>query len=402
MLGHLIRYSLRRLAVRWLTTLLTTLGIGIGVANIVALISVSEIARAQAMRLMGELGANTIFVTPYFSFEESPFEQAGAGMGALPVSYYEFLRDKPYAEVVSPFQALVAFVAHKGNRVFTTVIGCTPDIFKVRPYKLASGRFYSDDETAGASEVAVLGHTVARKLFPEGRAVGQEIVLKGKRLRVVGTLEEKGRIGFEDFDNRIFIPLNLAQKLFDYPYLHTVAIKHPEGMKTEDVVKQIKQELAQWRGVDPEKQDEFSVFSMKELTRAANETFKIFAVVLLGVSCIALLVAGIGIMTVMLMSVVEQTREIGVRRAVGARRRDILVQFFIETLLQVVAGQVVGFILGAVGVYILCAHADWTFFITGKTIILALGFSFGVGIVFSILPAFRAATLDPVESLRYE
>jgi len=402
MLGHLIRYSLRRLAIRWLTTLLTTLGIAIGVANIVALISVSEIARAQAARLIDELGATTIFVTPYFDLTKSPFEQASAGMSTLPESYYAFLREQPYAETISPFLALPAFAAHESNRLFTSVIGSTPDIIKVRPYKLESGRFFTDAEAEDASAVAILGHTVAAKLFPDGGGVGQDIVIKGRKLRVAGVLEEKGRIGFEDFDNRLFIPLKLAQDLFSFPYLHTVALKHPQRMDTEQVVERIKRDLAEWRGVELATQDEFTVFSMKELTRAANETFKIFAIILLAVSSIALLVAGIGIMTVMLMSVVDQTREIGVRRATGARRRDIVVQFFVETLLQVFAGQILGLILGAAGVYILCARVEWVFLISGRTIILALAFSLGVGIIFGILPAWRAATLDPVESLRYE
>jgi len=272
----------------------------------------------------------------------------------------------------------------------------------VRPYEVESGRFFNDEEAEAAAPVAVLGHTIVQKLFPDGEAIGGEIVIKGQKLQVVGALVEKGRIGFEDFDSRLFIPLMLAQHLFDFPYLHTVAIKHAEGADTEQIVEQVKADLSEWRGVDVETQDEFTVFSMKELTRAANETFKIFAIILLAVSSIALLVAGIGIMTVMLMAVVEQTREIGVRRATGARRRDIVIQFFIETLLQVFAGQVFGLIFGFIGVYILCLHAEWVFFVSGKTVILALAFSLGVGILFGILPAWRAATLDPVESLRYE
>jgi ABC-type antimicrobial peptide transport system permease subunit len=261
---------------------------------------------------------------------------------------------------------------------------------------------FAAKDVAQAASVVVLGYDVAQKLFPEGGAVGAEIVLKAERFRVVGTFQEKGHIGFESFDNRVFMPLPAAQRIFDFPYIHVVAIRHPDGMDSAEVVAAAKADLAAAKGVELEQQDEFQVFSMKELSRTMQGTFRIFAVVLLSVSSVALIVAGILIMTVMLMSVMEQTREIGVRRAVGARRRDILVQFLTETLLQVFGGQVLGFILGIAGVWIVCVRAEWPFFITAQTVFTALFFSLLVGILFGLLPAYRAATLDPVDSLRYE
>ncbi len=402
MLKHLILYCLRRLRARILTTALTVIGVAIGVANIVALISVSEIARAQAIKLITELGANTIFVTPYFEFESSPFEQSGVAATALPPKFKDFFADKPYVETYTAILALPAYAGYKDRRTFTNIIGSTPEIFQIRPYKLREGRFITKEEAENPSTVAVLGSTVTEKLFPEGNAVGKEIVIRGQKFEVVGTLLEKGRIGFEDFDNRLFIPLGLAQKLFRFPFIHVIAIKHKERLNTEKVVQQVKEELAEWLSVELSNQDEFQAFSMKELTRAANETFEIFAIILLAVSSIALVVAGIGIMNVMIMSAVEQTREIGIRKAVGAKNKDILNQLLMEALIQVFLGQALGLTLGIIGVYILCAKVDWTFVINGKTVVLALLFSLITGLVFAILPAWRASRMDPVVSLRYE
>jgi len=402
MFKHIILYSLRRLRVRLLTSILTVIGVAIAVANIVALISVSEIARNQAVRIITELGANTIFVTPYFELEKSPFEQSGVASTALPADFANFFEGKEYVEKFTPILALPAYVAYKDRRIFTNVIGARPEIFEIRPYKLKQGRFMRKEESDNAEMVAVLGDTVARKLFPEKNAVGEKIVIKGQSYEVIGTLEEKGKIGFEDFDNRVFIPLANAQKIFGFPYIHVIAIKHPLKMQTEKVVEAIKKELADWLKVDMESQDVFQVFSMKELVKAGNEFFEIIGTVMLAVSSIALVVAGILIMVVMLMSVMEQTKEIGVRKAVGARNRDVLIQFLTEAILQVFAGQLIGLILGFGGVYLLCIKADWNFFISPRTILMAVLFSLIMGVVFAILPAWRGAKQDPVVSLRYE
>lgn len=377
-------------------------GIAIAVANIVALISISEIARAQAVRMLDELGANVIFVTPYFDLEASPFEQSSTATSALPMDYYGLLKDKPYVEVASPFVILAGFVAHESERSFTTIAGCTPAFVKIRPYEIDQGRLFTDQEVADEAQVVVLGYTVANKLFPGGGAVGSEAVIKGEKFQVIGTFKEKGRIYMEDLDSRVFMPLPVAQRLFNYPHLHAVAFRFPPGLSDSEVVKLAKSDLAAARGLDETNQDEFQVFSAKEIAKVAGETFRIFGVILLSVSSVALVVAGILIMTVMLMSVMEQTRQIGVRRAVGARRADILMQFLTEALLQVAGGQVLGLVLGIAGVWLLCLKAEWYFVISLETIITAILFSLLVGILFGLLPAYRAATLDPVDCLRYE
>lgn len=402
MLGALILHSLRRLATRKFTTFLTVVGIAIAVANIVALISISEIARAQAVRMLDELGANVVFVTPYFDLDASPFEQSATASSALPVEYYDLIKDRPYVEVAAPLVILAGFVAHESERSFTTIVGCTPAFVQIRPYEIAEGRLFSRQELRDEAQAVVLGYTVARKLFPGGGAVGSEVVIKGNKFKVVGTFKEKGHIYMEDLDSRVFLPLPVAQRIFAYPHLHVVAFRFPPGMSDGEVVAQARRDLAAARGLEEKNQDEFQVFSAKEIAEVAGETFRIFAIILLSVSSVALAVAGILIMTVMLMSVMEQTRQIGVRRAVGARRADILAQFLTETLLQVVGGQALGLGIGIAGVWFLCLKAEWYFIISWETILTAVGFSLLVGILFGLLPAYRAATLDPVDCLRYE
>jgi ABC-type antimicrobial peptide transport system permease subunit len=352
--------------------------------------------------MLDELGANVIFVTPYFDLEASPFEQSSTATSALPMSYYDLIKDKPYVEIASPFVILAGFVAHESERSFTTIAGCTPAFVKIRPYEIDQGRLFTDQEVQDEALVVVLGYSVANKLFPDGGAVGSEVIIKGEKFQVVGTFKEKGRIYMEDLDSRVFIPLPVAQRLFNYPHLHVVAFRFPKGMSDSEVVKLAKSDLAAARGLDEKNQDEFQVFSAKEIAKVAGETFRIFGVILLSVSSVALVVAGILIMTVMLMSVMEQTRQIGVRRAVGARRGDILAQFLTEALLQVVGGQALGLVLGIASVWFLCLKVEWYFVISLETIITAVAFSLLVGILFGLLPAYRAAMLDPVDCLRYE
>jgi putative ABC transport system permease protein len=402
-LSALVLYSLRRLWARKLTAFLTILGIAIGVANIIALMSISESARGQATRLLDELGANAIFVTPYFDMEGGHMDnQSSSAAAFLQMKDWETLRNKPYVEAATPMLILPAFVAYKEKRKFTTIMGVLPAFVNIRPYKIAEGRLFTDEEAKQGAAVVVLGSDVAAKLFPEGGATGKEIVMKGEKFAVVGTFQEKGRIGFESFDDRVFSPLATVQHVFNYPYIHTIVLKHPSQMDSEEVVKRVKADLAAARGLDVKTQDEFQAFSMRQLTTTMQKTFRIFSVILLAVSSVALIVAGILIMTVMLMSVMEQTREIGVRRACGARKRDVLAQFLTETLLQVIGGQILGFAIGLAGVWVVCHFAQWPLFITLRTIVTALAFSFATGLVFGILPAYRAANLDPVDSLRYE
>ncbi len=395
---------MRRLWARKLTSFLTILGIAIGVANIIALMSISESARGQATRLLNELGANTIFVTPYFEMDNDKWmeNQSSSALSYLKMQDWEILKDKPYVIAAAPLLSQPAYIAYEGKRKFTTIIGTVPDFVKIRPYTIAEGRMFTEDESANGANVLVLGYSVVQKLFPDGGAEGKQVVMKGEKFTIVGAFAEKGNMGFENFDDRVFTPLAAAQRIFGYPYIHAIALTHKEGLDSEDVVKRVKADLAAAKGLDPKTQDDFQAFSMKELTRTMADTFRIFSVILLAVSSVALIVAGILIMTVMLMSVMEQTREIGVRRACGARKNDILSQFLTETLLQVVGGQVLGFIIGAGGVWLLCLNVDWPFYLTLRTIVTALAFSFATGLVFGILPAYRAANLDPVDSLRYE
>jgi putative ABC transport system permease protein len=393
-----LRHQLRQLDA---TAVLAVVGVAIGAANIIALISVTDTGRQRAVGMMREYGADTVFIVPYLEGDSGFMLRANAG-AFMPERYLSLVAEVAEVDAVTGVLMLPAHVGVGTERVFTTIEGATPAYLDVRGHALQAGRFFTEEEEAQQARVCCLGHLMPEALYGAEDPLGQQLVLKGERYTVIGVMIEKGVVGLESMDQRIYIPLSTAQEVFELPGLHTVMARARESLAAEDVAAAIEQRLRDDAELAPEEPASFTVSTMEDLTGAISEALAVFRVLLLGVGSVALLVAGIGIMNVMLMQVIARTREIGIRRAVGARRRDIWLQFLTEAVGQALAGALAGVVVGIAGSLAFCLIVGWEPRITAATLLLAVTFSLATGVVFGVYPAVHAARLKPIDCLRYE
>lgn len=381
---------------------LAILGVAIGVANIILLISITDLGKRQTTSFMNDLGASLVFITPFVDMNNGSLESFSHTQATqfLPLATVDAVKATPGIETAVP---VVMFPGHAGygtKRWFTTLEGVSSEFLKVRNERLADGRWFSADEDQQRAKVVVLGDMVRSQLFGSARAVGQSVVIRGSRYKVVGVLAYKGRIGLEDIDNRLYMPLRTGQQLFQYDGVQAVLATYSPATTGEQAVERIKQSLTKLLKPGEELDDAYSVFTVKEARQLMDSTLGIFRTILLGIACIALLVAGIGIMNVMLMRVLNRRLEIGVRRAAGATQREILLQFLVESVLQALLGAAAGIALGIAGVVTYCRLAGWQVYFSPGTLLLAVGFSAATGMLSGAYPAWRGAQLDPIRCLR--
>ncbi|HES58457.1 MAG TPA: FtsX-like permease family protein, partial [Firmicutes bacterium] len=263
-------------------------------------------------------------------------------------------------------------------------------------------RYFTAQEEADHARVVCLGYVMADKLGIDGEVVGSSVEIRGEQFEVVGVMLERGMAGFSNMDDRVYVPVSTMQELFELQGVHVVLAKASQAAGTRRTKSAVEAALLDYTGLDSIEVADFTVSTVDELTGLIRTTMSIFRLLLYGISSVALLVAGIGIMNVMLMQVIERTREIGVRRATGARRRDIWLQFFWEAVSQSVWGAVLGCLLGIVAAWIFCLIVDWRFYLSPWTVLLAWAVALVTGVVFGVFPAISAARLKPIDCLRYE
>jgi putative ABC transport system permease protein len=385
--------------------LLTMLGIIIGVAAVIAMMALGQGASVAVSKSIQSMGNNLLSVFP------GQFRGPGSSLGqARPLSLDD-------AVAIGSSISGVAAVAPEMNRSFqvkhdektwnTRVVGTTPDYQGVRNFPLASGTFFGEADMVGKRKVCVIGETVRQNLFDEGEdPLGQEIKINRVNFTVIGVLGKKGSAGFSDQDDQIVLPINTAiARLFGGSRnrgLSTISVQAVSEGAMPGVQDEIASLLRREHKLGPQDEDDFSVRSQTEILKAMQSTTQTFTFLLAGIAMVSLLVGGIGIMNIMLVSVTERTREIGVRKAVGARSRDILGQFLIESVVLSLFGGIIGILLGVVGAGILSQLAGWNTLILPGSILIAFLFSSAVGIFFGYYPARRAAGLDPIVALRWE
>ena len=404
--------SLRALAANKLRSFLTMLGIIIGVAAVITLISVGQGVEHFVAEQFQGLGNNLLFVFPGQIQPGGP-PQARSGQG-LTNDDVAALSDPllvPDVIRVVPEYDRAALVTRDRYESRTSVSGTTPDYPEVRDFYPVTGSFFGWHDDGAVARVAVLGQTVYRELFPDGGPpVGQTIKINNINFRVIGLLEEKGGSGFNDQDDVVLVPLSTAQRrLFparrsdgkmrvDFIYAQVAGEERQEA-----AIVQMELALRAARRLNFDEENDFTVLSQSEIVSAFGEVTGILTLFLGIIAGISLLVGGIGIMNIMLVSVTERTREIGLRKAVGAKQRDILWQFLVEAVLLAVAGGLIGLALGAVGAQIIAGLSDSLQpTVAWDSVVLAIGFSAAVGLFFGIFPARRASRLNPIDALRYE
>jgi putative ABC transport system permease protein len=396
----LVGLALSRLGTGKLRTALTMLGIIIGVASVVALVSVAQGATVGISNQLQSLGTNLITVSPGFS-------TTGATRGAVGSATTLTLDDATALASLGDVQAIAPeittsklVVAGSQNET-TSVIGTTPGYLSVFAYQIWVGAFLNQASVDHNLRVAVIGATTATNLDLTQSSIGSTILVGGLPFQLIGILQAKGGTGTED--DRVLIPLSTAREFYTTTAsVSTIGLSATSQDTINTVSAEITATLDQRHGISATGTADFTIATQAQLLGTVSSVSDVLTLLLAGIASISLLVGGIGIMNIMLVSVRERTREIGIRKAIGARGRDILSQFLVEALALSLAGGIIGIGVGVVASFGIGTYAGWGFVFNPITVVVAVGFSLIVGIVFGVWPASQAARLDPVVALRYE
>jgi putative ABC transport system permease protein len=399
-----LRIALRALARNKLRAFLTMLGIIIGVGAVIAMVAIGEGAKSTIRAQIASLGTNVLIVLPGSN------SQGGVRFGTGNVNtlvdadaraMVQELRSVSFASPVlrRPEQVIA------GNLNWGTLAqGVAPEFQQIRDWQVAEGRFLHEGDMDSAAKVAVIGQTVATQLFGNDNPVDAVIRIRNIPFRVVGLLVAKGQTGQgTDQDDTVMIPYTTMQKrLMRITWVQSIVVKAVSAERVQEAQEQISSLLRQRHRIGQDREDDFNVRNLSDIAEAASTTARVMAVLLGSVASISLLVGGIGIMNIMLVSVTERTREIGIRMAVGARSRDIMLQFLVEAVVMAATGGLIGIFLGIGSSEVLKQWAQWPTLISPTIVAIAFLFSGAVGVFFGFYPAKKAANLDPIEALRYE
>ncbi len=385
-------------------TLLTMLGIIIGVGAVIVMVAIGAGAQSEIASQIQNLGTNMLVITPGAA-EQGGVSQGAQSLTRLTVEDAEMLEDQSFLlAAVSPVVVSPAQVIGGAGNWRTAVMGVSTEYQTIRDWGLADGVFFEEADMRALRKVVVLGSTVADALFPAGDAVGQQIRVRDVPVTVVGVLQSKGQTSEgSDQDDVILAPYTTVQnRLSGRMFIAQILAStfSPDDIAAAQV--EIGQILRDAHDLAPNEQDDFTVRNQAEITEAAQGTTEVMTLLLAAIAGISLLVGGIGIMNIMLVSVTERTREIGLRLALGARGSDVLTQFLVESVVMSVLGGLIGLGLGVGGSSIISYFTGWSTVISPATVAVALGFAGAVGVFFGFYPARRAAALDPIEALRYE
>lgn len=383
---------------------LTILGIVIGIGSVIAMVSIGQGAQGSIQSSIESLGSNLLTVVPGSSQGGRGFVSGGRGSSqTLKKEDAESIKEIPNVVAVSPeVNQRYQITSSAGNNTNSSVIGVTPEYSTVRNVSIDQGSFIAVSHLTSLGRVAVLGPTVAADLFGEETPIGKSVRINRINFKVIGVLRTKGSAGFFNPDDTLFIPLTTMQKIVSgRDFLSTIAVSVEDKKLMSQVQEEITTLLLAKHKVDPENPD-FSVVSQADILGTLTQVTNTFTMFLASIAGISLLVGGIGIMNMMLTTVTERTREIGLRKAIGAKKRDISIQFLGESVLLTFIGGVIGVVLGWLIAIVVSKFAGVATQVSFSSIVLAFSVSAGIGIVFGYYPARRAASLRPIEALRYE
>jgi putative ABC transport system permease protein len=397
------RIAVRALRVNKLRSALTMLGIVIGVGAVITMVAVGAGAQARVAEQIQSLGANVIVIWPGTVNMAGVRLGAGAQATLSEDDAWAIQRDVPLVEVVAPYSRGTAQVVFSNLNWSTGILGVTPEYFPARDWEVISGRTVTQEEVDGASKIAVIGQTVARNLF------GEVIRIKKVPFIVVGLLDRKGQTTWgQDQDDQILIPLTTAKtkvlggNLAKGRAVGAITIKVREAELMKDAENEIRELLRQRHRLQPHQEDDFNLRNLAEVLQSQEAASRVLTMLLAAIASVSLLVGGIGIMNIMLVSVTERTREIGLRMAVGARGQDILAQFLVEAVTLSLIGGAIGIGAGLLGSSAIAYFAEWRTLLQIEAIVIAFGFAAAVGVFFGFYPARKAAGLNPIDALRYE
>ena len=397
----LFKMAIRSLISHKLRTFLTALGIIIGVASVISMISIGEGARQQTLSTISKFGTNIITIKP--GNKKSRHVSTGKVDTLM-------LKDATFIEQNVPLITGVAAQVYRsaqlkfGNKnTNTTVRGTGKNYRRLANFEMQKGRYFNQQEINVAKRVCILGATVVKNLFAEANPLGETIKVDGKNFMVIGMTEPKGALSWFDPDDQIFIPVTTAQKrVFGMNHIQSIDVQASKIEDLEVIKEDITQVLRIRHNIADGKENDFYVQNSSQWLNSWGDAAKTFTYLLGGIAAISLMVGGIGIMNIMLVSVTERTREIGIRKAIGAKKKEILEQFLIESVLISFLGGGAGVLVGMGISEIVSNIGEWETIVSTQSILLAFGFSVGIGLFFGFYPANKAANMNPIEALRYE
>jgi putative ABC transport system permease protein len=401
LITEIFRVALEAIRANKLRSFLTALGIIIGIAAVITMVALGEGAQRQVQARLQGMGVNVVTIRPGQEF----FGGVDRGEARLTAKDARALLENPRAiQAVSPEMQRRLQVDYGSANGSLPVLGVLPSYFGIQNHNLAAGRLFTEPEERGRRRVAVLGAAVGDPLkVPTEALLGETIRVRGIPFEVIGVMQAKGQVGFGNPDDNVYIPLSTAQvRVFGEDRVGTVYVQATGATQLDAAINEVDSVLRREHRLRPAQQSDFNIRNQTTLLETFQATTRTFSFLLAGIAMVSLLVGGIGIMNIMLVSVTERTREIGVRKALGARKRDILLQFLIESLTLCLVGGLIGIAVGVGGATALSKMAGWNTAISVDAVVIAFVFSAAGGIFFGLLPARRAARLDPSESLRYE
>jgi putative ABC transport system permease protein len=402
-----LKIALRALRTNKMRSFLTMLGIIIGIAAVIAMMAVGAGASYVISQQIASIGSNIILVIPGSTTSGGLRSGSGGAQSLTSDDAKAIINECPSVETAAPTVRSSGMVVYGNMNWSTLIMGATPELFDIREWWTSSGRGITRQDVEGAAKVCLLGQTVADNLFGSADPLGKIVRIRKIPFTVVGVLERKGQSPQgTDQDDTVFVPLRTAQRnLVKSPFPNTVGALLVKA-KSEDLLDKAEEEITlllnQRHRITGAKEPDFSTRNLSEILAVAEQSSRAMSLLLGTVASISLVVGGIGIMNIMLVSVTERTREIGIRMAIGARKSDILLQFMTEAVLLTMIGGIIGIMLGSGGATIVSRILSWPTLISTSSITIAFLFSGGVGIFFGFYPARKAAGLNPIEALRYE
>ncbi len=402
-IGESVRIAASSLLANKMRATLTMLGIIIGVAAVITMVGLGSGAQKAIADSIQSLGSNLLFIRP----GSSAFGHVHFGAGSrinLKNEDVDALREKcAAAAFVIPEFSRNAQIVYGAKNWNCSVVGTIPEYESVRNFPTEEGRYFTNDEIEQSQRIAVVGADVKTNLFGNESPVGKIIKINQDNFMVVGLLIKKGQQGWMNMDDQILIPLTTAQKrVFGTDYVTGITVKVINEQRINEAFLEVEKILRRQHRLRRDQDNDFSIRNQADVISTFQETNKTFGFLLASIAGVSLIVGGIGIMNIMLVSVTERTREIGIRKAIGAKSRDILMQFLVESTALSLSGGVIGILLGIFLSYALSTWAQWNTLISPFSIIMSFGFATAVGLFFGIYPAKKASALDPIIALRYE
>lgn len=390
---------------------LTILGIVIGITAIILIMSISHGAKRLIISQVEGLGSNIVMIEPGRD-PQGPSDFAEVFTDSLKEREVKALQNSslvPGVAMISPNLMSIMTLSFQNETTRAQVLGTSESITRILDLKTSKGSFFTKDDVKQKAHAAVIGNEVKKKLFGNAEALGQKFKIKKRVFKVVGVFSSKGQTGIFNIDEMVIVPhTTMKQYLAGFDYYHSIILKAKEGYDINRMVRDAEMTLRELHGIEDPEKDDFHVFTQKDIAERIGIITGILSALLVSVAAISLVVGGIGIMNIMLVSVTERTREIGLRKAIGATDRNILVQFLLESIALTGAGGVIGIVLGAFFSFIAAAvlsrvlKTNWAFTFPISAAFLGISVSAAVGLIFGLYPARQAAKKSPIEALRYE